>query len=173
MSATDVAVGLVIVIGLVGVVVPVLPGVFLVLGAILVWALERQDGVGWTVLAVTLVLFAIGQVAKYLVPGRQLKHAGVPARVTGAGVVLGFVGFFVLPVVGLPVGFVLGIYLAQRLRLKSHARAWPSTQQALRAAGWSMLLELATALLMAAIWGAGVALAAAQGAGDAATGAFT
>lgn len=158
MTPTDVVVGLVILVGLVGVVVPVLPGVVLVLGAIVAWALERQDGVGWAVLAGAVVVFAVGQVAKYLVPGRRLKQAGVPARATWAGVLLGVVGFFVIPVVGLPLGFVLGIYLAERVRLHTHAAAWPSTLQALRAAGWSILIELAAALLMAATWAVGVAL---------------
>ncbi|HEX3003467.1 MAG TPA: DUF456 domain-containing protein [Angustibacter sp.] len=158
MTATDVVVGLVILVGVVGVVVPVLPGVLLVLGAVAAWALERQDDVGWTVLAVAVVVVAVGQVAKYLVPGRRLKQAGVPARTTWAGVALGVVGFFVVPVVGLFLGFVLGIYLAERVRLRTHAAAWPSTVHALRAAGWSVLIELATALLAAAVWAVGVAV---------------
>ncbi|KQX66464.1 DUF456 domain-containing protein [Angustibacter sp. Root456] len=156
MTPTDVVVGLVILVGLVGVVVPVLPGVLLVLGAIVAWVLERQDGVGWAVLAVAVVVFAVGQVAKYLLPGRRLKLAGVPARATWAGVALGVVGFFVIPVVGLPVGFVLGIYLAERARLRTHAAAWPSTLHALRAAGWSILIELASGLIMAGTWAVGV-----------------
>jgi hypothetical protein len=82
----------------------------------------------------------------------------VPARTTWAGVVLGVVGFFVVPVVGVVLGFVLGVYLAERVRLGSHGAAWPSTVHALKAAGWSMLIELATALIMAATWGIGVAV---------------
>lgn len=158
MTPTDLAVGLVILVGLVGIVVPVLPGVVLVVGAVAAWALERQDAVGWTVLAVSVVVFAVGQVAKYLLPGRRLKQVGVPARTTLAGVVLGVVGFFVVPVVGVFLGFVLGIYLAERARLRTHGAAWPSTVHALRAAGWSILIELATGLFIAATWGAGVAL---------------
>jgi uncharacterized protein YqgC (DUF456 family) len=148
----DLLVGLAILVGLVGVVVPVLPGLVLVLAAIAVWALERQDALAWTVLALAAAFFCIGQVAKYLVPGRRLKDAGIPARTTLAGVLLGFVGFFVLPVVGLPVGFVLGIYLAEWVRLGSHELAWPSTAHALRAAGWSVLIELATGMLMGITW---------------------
>jgi uncharacterized protein YqgC (DUF456 family) len=148
----DLLVGLAILVGLAGVVVPVLPGLVLVLAAIGAWALERQDAVAWTVLAVAAALFAVGQVAKYLLPGRRLKDAGIPARTTLAGVLLGVVGFFVVPVVGLPIGFVLGIYLAERLRLGTHALAWPSTGHALRAAGWSVLIELATGLLMGLTW---------------------
>jgi uncharacterized protein YqgC (DUF456 family) len=148
----DLLVGLAILVGLVGVVVPVLPGLVLVLAAVLVWALERQDTLAWTVLGVAAGLFCAGQVAKYLLPGRRLKDAGIPARTTLAGVLLGIVGFFVVPVVGLPLGFVLGVYLVERHRLGSHERAWPSTAHALRAAGWSVLIELATGMLMGLTW---------------------
>ena len=153
---TNVLVGLAIVVGLVGVVVPVLPGLILVLAAIAVWTLERQDALAWTVLGLAAAFFGAGQVAKYLVPGRQLKSAGVPGRTMMAGALLGIVGFFVVPVVGLPLGFVLGIFLAERARLGSSALARPSTAHALRAAGWSILIELGSGLLMAGTWLAGV-----------------
>jgi len=154
----DLLVGLAILVGLVGVVVPVLPGLIRVLAAIAVWTLERQDALAWTVLGLAAAFFAAGQVAKYLVPGRRLKEAGVPGRTMFAGVFLGIVGFFVVPVVGLPLGFVLGIFLAERMRLGSSALARPSTTHALRAAGWSVLIELATGLLMAGTWLVGVVL---------------
>ncbi|GAB3597851.1 DUF456 domain-containing protein [Angustibacter peucedani] len=156
MTLTDVVVGLVILVGLVGVVVPVLPGLLLVLGAVLAWALERQDAGGWVVLAVVAAVFAVGQVVKYLLPGRRLREAGVPTSTMLLAVALGVVGFFVIPVVGVFVGFVLGVYLAERLRLHTHAAAWPSTKHALKAAGWSVLIELTTGLLMGAVWLVGV-----------------
>ena len=156
MTPIDVLVGLVILVGLAGVVVPVLPGLVLVLGAVLVWSLERQDTTGWVVLAVVTVLFAVGQVAKYLLPGRRLREVGVPTSTMLAGAALGVVGFFVVPVVGVFLGFVLGVYLAELARTRTHAAAWPSTVHALKAAGWSMLIELAAGLLMTATWVAGV-----------------
>jgi len=61
-------------------------------------------------------------------------------------------GFFVVPVVGLILGFVLGVYTAERVRLGSHATAWPSTMHALKAVGLSILIELAAGLLLAAAW---------------------
>ena len=64
---------------------------------------------------------------------------------------LGIVGFFVIPVVGLFLGFVLGIYLAELSRLKESALAWPSTRRALGAVGWSILIELVTGLIAAGV----------------------
>lgn len=152
----EVVVGAVIALGLVGVLVPVLPGLALVWGAVLVWALVEQSTLGWVVLGVATALLAAGTVVKYVVPGRRLRRAGVPWRSTALGGALGVVGFFVVPVVGLLLGFVLGVYLAERQRLGGHGPAWQSTRQALAAAGWSVLIELAAGMAMAATWLAGV-----------------
>ena len=109
------------------------------------------------VFAVATVLVAAGAVVKYLVPGRRLQDAGIPASTQWVGVALGVVGFFVVPVVGLFLGFVLGVYLAELRRVGSD-RAWPSTVHSLKAVGWSILIELVFALLAAWTWVAGVVL---------------
>jgi uncharacterized protein YqgC (DUF456 family) len=143
--------GLLVVAGLVGVVVPVLPGLLLVVGGIAVWAVPRGDATGWTVLAVAVAIVVLGTVLKYLLPGARMRAAGVPARTLLTGGVLGIVGFFVIPVVGLVLGFVLGVYLAEHARLGRDG-AWPSTRTALAAVGWSILIELAAGLSATAVW---------------------
>jgi uncharacterized protein len=154
-SGVEVLVALAIVVGIVGVVVPVLPGSLLVAAAILVWAIDVGTATGWTVLTVCLGLVVAGAVIKYVVPGRRLQAAGVPTSTLVVGGLVGIVGFFVIPVVGLPVGFVLGVYLCELPRV-GRAQAWPSTRHALVAAGLSMLIELAASLLAAAVWVVGV-----------------
>jgi uncharacterized protein len=139
-------------VGIVGIVLPVLPGLVLVLAGIAVWAVPRGDAVAWTVLGVAVAIVVVGSVVKYLVPGKRLRESGVPTTTIAAGAVLGVVGFFVIPVVGLFLGFVLGVYLVELSRLGGHERAWPSTRQALAAVGWSIVIELATGLLAAAVW---------------------
>ena len=79
----------------------------------------------------------------------------VPSWTTLCGVAVGVVGFFVIPVIGLFIGFVLGVYLAEYRRVGG-AAAWPSTKEALRAVGVSMLIELAAGVLAALVWVAGV-----------------
>ena len=155
MSVTEIFVALAIAVGIVGVIVPVLPGTVLVLGAVLVWALDIGTTTAWAVFAVAATLLVAGAVVKYLVPGRRLKASGVPNRTLLAGALVGFVGFFVVPVIGLLIGFVLGIYLAERVRVGG-AAAWPSTRHALHAVGVSILIELGAACLAAATWAVGV-----------------
>ncbi|MCW2737681.1 DUF456 domain-containing protein [Nocardioides sp.] len=155
MSATELLIAVVIAVGIAGIIVPVLPGTILVLGAILVWALEIGTSTGWVVFALCAVLLAGGSVVKYLVPGRRLKASGVPSRTLLVGAGLAFIGFFVIPVVGLFIGFVLGVYLAERTRVGA-AQAWPSTMNALKAVGVSILIELVAAFLAAVTWVVGV-----------------
>jgi uncharacterized protein YqgC (DUF456 family) len=146
--------------GLVGVVVPVLPGLFLSYGAVVVWAIFADAGwVKWLVLALCTVWLAVGTVVKYAWPGRNIKAAGVPNRTIVLGVLLGIVGFFVIPVVGLPIGFVAGVWLAEWARLGDPKAAWPSTWQALKATGLAMMIELGAGLLIAGTWAVGAFLA--------------
>jgi uncharacterized protein len=154
--AMNLLVGLAILVGLAGVVVPVLPGVLLVWAAIAVWALVSDGGARWGVLAAVTVIAAASQVLRFLIPGRQLQAAGIPNRTLGLGALVGVVGFFVIPVVGALIGFVLGVYLAERQRLGGHDRAWPSTRAALKGALLSILIEFTAAALCAGIWVAGV-----------------
>jgi hypothetical protein len=150
---------LLVAVGIVGIVVPILPGLVLVVAGIAVWAVARADATAWTVLGVAVAIAVAGTVVKYLLPGRRLRESGVPGRTLATGALLGVIGFFLIPVVGLFLGFVLGVYLAELVRLGGHETAWPSTRKALAAVGWSILIELAAGLLAAAVWAGALVLA--------------
>lgn len=155
MSGVEVLVAVAIVVGLVGVVVPLLPGALLVWAAIVVWGFTVGTATGWTVVGVATALIAAGQIIKYTIPGRQLRTDGVPNRSLVVGGLVAIVGFFVVPIVGVLIGFVLGIYASEVQRVGARL-AWPSTRAALRAVGVSMLLELTSTLLAAVVWTIGV-----------------
>jgi uncharacterized protein len=151
-----VLVGLAIAVGIVGVVLPVLPGALLVWVAIAVWAVAVGSTTGWAAFAAATLLIAGGQLVKLLVPGRRLRDAGVPRQSIVAGLVVAAIGFFVIPVVGFFLGFPLGVYAEERRRLGRHAHAWRSTREALRAMGLSIVIELAATVLAAGVWLAAV-----------------
>ncbi|MBW0269618.1 hypothetical protein ATM97_00365 [Nocardia sp. MH4] len=155
----EVIVGLVILVGLVGVIVPILPGVILIFAAIAVWAFMTGGSAAWTVLAIATVALVISGVVKYTWPGRRMRDAGVSNKALLCGAILGVAGFFVIPIVGLFIGFVLGVYLAELYRLKTNDLAWPATLHALKGVGLSMLVELFGALIAAGVWFTGAILA--------------
>ena len=154
MSLADVAAALAILVGLAGIVVPILPGSLLILVAVVAWAAEDQSRTAWTVAVVASAFLVVGTLVKYLLPGRRLK-ATVPTSTLVAGAVGAVVGFFVIPVVGALIGFPAGVYLAEHRRVGA-AQAWPSTTAALRAIGLSILIEFVAGLLAAATFAVGV-----------------
>nr|WP_240956364.1 DUF456 domain-containing protein [Micromonospora sp. HNM0581] len=158
-AVASVVAALAILAGLAGVVVPGLPALPLCWGGVLVWSLFGGAGPGrWLVLVAATLVAVAGTVVKYAWPGRNLKRAGVPTASLLAGVLLGLVGFFVIPVVGLVIGFVGGIFAMERLRLGDTRLAWPATRQAVAATGLSMLVEFLSGLVIGALWVAGLVM---------------
>ncbi len=149
------AFGLVMAIGLVGVVVPGVPGLLLVALAGAGWAVQLGRPAAWAVVAVMLVVLAGGTVAKYVLPGRTLKDTGAPRSTLLIGVAGAVVGFFVIPVVGLPIGGLVGVWLGELRRLRAPTPAWRSTLQTAKAVGLGMLVELTAGVVAVLIWLAG------------------
>ncbi|MEV6301535.1 DUF456 domain-containing protein [Actinoplanes sp. NPDC051861] len=152
--------GLLIATGVVGVMLPMLPGLLLTWSGVLLWALlgDGSAGVRYTVLAAATVIAGAGMVIKFLWPGKKLRNSGVPTSALMAGGVLGLIGFFAIPVIGLVLGFLLGVWLVELNRLGSE-RAWPSTRAALGAVGLSLMVEFAAALGIAVVWVFGLIVA--------------
>jgi uncharacterized protein YqgC (DUF456 family) len=159
MSTATLVAAVLIALGLAGVVIPFLPGLVLIWAGIAYWSFDRGDGAGWLVLGAATVVLALGLVVKYALPGRRLREAGVPWITLAFGALLGVIGFFVIPLIGLPIGFVLGVYLAELSRLGSNSAAWPSARAAVTAVGLSLLIELGAGMIAAAVWLAGAVFA--------------
>lgn len=151
-------VALAIAVGLVGIVMPVLPGILLVFGAIAVWAVVENNVTAWVTLGVVTVLLGAATLIKYLWPMRRMRAADVRTLSLVVGAVLGIIGFFVIPVLGLVIGFVLGVYLAELANRRDQAVAWTSTKHAVKGVALSVGVELAGALLATVAWVVGVYL---------------
>jgi len=147
----ELLVALAIIAGLFGIVVPLLPGLVLEVVAILIWAALVGETLAWGVAILCLAVGVVGTVFKYLVPGRRLKESGMPLRTLVLAVAVGVVGFFVIPLVGAPIGFIGAIYIAERIRVGPE-QAWPATKTSLGAVAASIGIELVTGLVVAGIW---------------------
>jgi uncharacterized protein YqgC (DUF456 family) len=157
-AAGEFLVGLAIIAGLFGIVVPFLPGLVLILAAVFVWALAVGTPLAWAVTVLALLVGIAGTVVKYLVPGRRLKESGLPTMTMVLAIAVSIVGLFVIPVIGAPLGFVLTIFVAERIRVGPE-RAWPATKAALGAVAASIGIELVAGLIVAALWFATVIFA--------------
>src|SRR5690349_14713168 len=155
--AGELLIGLAMVAGVVGVVLPVLPGLLLCWAAGLGWVWQGAGGPARVLVGVVLTgLLVVGTGAQYLLPARSASGAGAPRSTLVAGVLGAVAGFFLVPVVGVVVGGVGAVYLAELRRLRDGAAAGRSTWAVLKAVGIGMLVELVAAVLMLGTWLLGV-----------------
>ncbi|KQX63362.1 MULTISPECIES: DUF456 domain-containing protein [unclassified Streptomyces] len=145
-------VGVVILLGLCGVLVPGVPGSWLVWAAVLWWALEDPQPASWVVLVGATVALFLSQVVRWTLPPRRLRESGATPRMAAYAGLGAFLGFFLLPVIGAIPGFMGGIYLSERLRLGRHGEARAALRTAMRSGGSSVLTELFTCLLIMGAW---------------------
>jgi uncharacterized protein len=155
-SGGTLLVALAIAVGLAGIVVPLLPGTLLIWAAVAVWAALVGTTASWVVLGLVTLLLAAGLLVKYLWPVKRMRAADVGGRTLLAGGVLGVIGFFVVPVVGLVLGFVAGVFLAELYQRRDRARAWAATVHAVKGVALSVGVELAAGLAATAVWAVGV-----------------
>ena len=133
-------------VGCLGVILPVLPGSVTIVVGLLVWAFTVQAVEGWVVLAVGSVLALVGMAASAVLTGARLKRRQIPNRSLLYAAVGAVVGLFLIPVVGIFVGFFVGLLLSETARQRDLRTALDSSWAALKAAGVGIIVEFVCAL---------------------------
>lgn len=154
-----VLVALAMVVGLIGTVVPVMPGLLLIWAAGLVYGFLGGfgGGIGIAAMAVMTILLGLGLVASYVLPKRGGERGGAAKSSLRLGIVGAIVGFFVIPVLGLPIGGATGVLVGEYQRLGAWPQAWTTTKGVLKGFGLAVLAEFTAGLAMVATWAAWVA----------------
>ena len=149
-------IGIVLVLGLCGVVVPVLPGLALMWAGALVYGfLVGWSGMGIGIMVALSLLVVTSLVAGFLVPRRAAAYSGASGLAQLGGLVGAIIGFFVIPVVGVIVGALVGLLVVEYLRNDDWGLAWTATKGTARGFGVAILIDLGlgtTMLMLWAIW---------------------
>ncbi|MPZ74338.1 MAG: DUF456 family protein [Nitriliruptorales bacterium] len=158
-TAAVVVIVVVMVVGLIGTVVPVMPGLILIWGAALAYGLIDGFGrAGSFAFTVISLLLAGGMVAGYVLPHRAGVRGGAARSSLRLGIVGAIVGFFVIPVLGLPIGAVAGVLLGEYSRLGDWGPAWTTTRRVIAGFGWAALAEFTAGVAMVGTWAAWLAV---------------
>jgi uncharacterized protein YqgC (DUF456 family) len=155
MTDTELAivVGIAMAVGLVGTVLPILPGLLLIWAAALVYGLVGDfGGVGIAAMVVITALTIAGTAAGVVIPKKAAGDAGATRSSLLLGAVVGIVGFFVVPIVGFPLGGALGIFLGEQARTGDRQVAWATTRATLKGFGLAALAQFAAGVLMVLAW---------------------
>ncbi|MGB2840175.1 MAG: DUF456 domain-containing protein [Actinomycetes bacterium] len=153
----EIVVAVAMVVGLVGLVVPVLPGLALMWAAVGVWALLDGGGAWrWATFGVVTILAMVGMVAALTLSGRKATGAGAPWWALVLAVIGAVVGFIMIPLVGIVVGGVAGLWLAELIRLRDPRTAWDTTWEALQGYGLGTVVQMVAGVAIVLVWIAGV-----------------
>lgn len=140
-------------VGLVGVAVPVVPGILILWVAALVYGLAVGFGpLGWLVMLVMTLGVAASFIAGVILPKQAADKAGAAGYSQLAGLVGAVIGFFVIPIVGLLVGAMIGVLVSEYLWARDFDKAWNATKGVALGFGKSALVDMALGLIMVAFW---------------------
>ena len=144
---------LIMLVGLIGTVLPIIPGTILIFAGALLYALvDGFQVVGWPTLVVLGILAAVATTADLWASSIGAKIGGASGWSVVIGMLAGLVGFVVFTLPGAIIGAILGVLLTEIVRVGD----W---KQALKAgSGWvvgwilSTVVQLGIGLIMVAIF---------------------
>jgi len=145
-------------VGLVGLIVPVFPGLFIMwLLGIVPYAIVQSvwgnmTGWDWVLFSIITLLMIIGGFADNLIIARKMRDRFIPWKsiilAFAAGII---VSIFFTPIVGL-IAAPVGLYFAEYDRLKKREDAWKSTKTYLTGWGWAFVARFAFGSVMVGLW---------------------
>jgi hypothetical protein len=136
-----------ILIGIVGIIVPILPGMFLVWLTVLgyAWVTEFQIITPWMLVVLTGIALATGSASIWL-PYLGAKKMGAAKRSVVLGFIGGIIGTFIMPLIGTIIGYALGIIIGEMLKHRDLRVAIKTSIGGVAGWGISTVVELAGAL---------------------------
>jgi uncharacterized protein YqgC (DUF456 family) len=142
-----------ILLGVVGTIVPLLPGLALVWVAALVWGLATDFGTAGTLAMVVITfLFGIGAYLSLRIPQRTAAAEGLSIRGMIFGVMLAIAVGIVIPVVGIPVGFVLGVWIVRIAETGNSGAAFRSALATTGALVKASAAQFGIGIAMGVVW---------------------
>lgn len=149
-----VIVAIAIVTGIVGTVVPILPGLGLIWVAMLVYGVLLGFGwAGWVAMTLATLLVAAGTYLGLRIPQRSASGTGLSIGAQLLALGLAVVGLVVFPPFGFAIGFVLAVYLVRWRATGDRSEAWSSTKTIIGALVRASAAQVACAVVMFIVWG--------------------
>jgi uncharacterized protein YqgC (DUF456 family) len=155
-TVVTVVAGILLAVAVVGTVFPVLPGSLLAIVTLIAWAWIVGSAASWVAGVTGALLATAGWSAGTVLTGRKLKQQQIPGRSVAAAVLGAVLGLFLIPVVGLFVGFAAGLLASEYARRRDFRAALDSSVAALKAQGLGVLLDFGMACLAVSAWTIGV-----------------
>jgi hypothetical protein len=143
----------VMLIGLLGLVVPIMPGLVIIWVAALGYGLFAGFGtLGWVMFALITVLMIVGSVVDNILMGAKAHESGAPWWVVLVALLAGILGNFALPIIGGLLAALLALFLVEYIRRKNAKEALKSMKGMLIGCGWALVIRFIMGLFMIGFW---------------------
>ncbi len=139
-------------VGLLGVIIPILPGLVMIWAAALVYGLVMGFEGGIALFALITVLMLIGSVVDNVLMGGSARRSGASWVAVGVALLGALVGSLLWPPLGGLVLALVGIFAVEYLRLRDWRKALDSTRGLAVGCGWAVVVRALIALLMIGLW---------------------
>jgi uncharacterized protein YqgC (DUF456 family) len=142
-----------ILIGAIGTVVPILPGMLLVWLTLLgyAWVTDWEIISPWVFILLTLIALASGTSSIWM-PYLGAKKTGAAKRAIFLGFIGGIIGTFIMPLVGTVIGYAVGIIIGEFIKHRDLQAAVKASLGGIAGWGISTVIELAGALTILVIF---------------------
>ncbi len=147
----------VLLIGWIGVLVPVFPGLLIMWLATLFYALVenglgRMSGLTWALFGLITALMLVGNVIDNIIITRKMRGRAIPWRSIALAFLAGLIAsLFLTPIVGL-LAAPATLFAVESLRLRSRRLGFESARAYMIAWGWSFAAVFGIGLLMIVVW---------------------
>lgn len=145
---------LIMLVGLLGMVIPIYPGVAIIWAAALVHG--AVTGFAnleiWLLIVLTLLMVAGSLVDNFFIGGKA-RQAGASWWSIAGALIAGLIASFVFPPVGGLIAAPAILFLLEFLRLHHSVRAWQVTKGMLAGWGLAFLARFTIGAIMIALWG--------------------
>jgi len=140
-------------IGLIGLVIPIFPGLLVIwLAAVGYGFITGFATPGWIFFAIITIFFAAGSVLDNVVMGRQAYKDGASLVSIILAMVFGVLGNLIVPVIGGFIGALLVLFLVEWFRRKNWREAITATRGWAVGCGWAVMVRFLFGLLMIGLW---------------------
>lgn len=142
-----------LVVGLIGTLVPILPGVaFMWLASLLYGFVVGYTPLGIAVMVILTALLVGSVIVGVVLPRKAAVESGATTKSQVVGVIGAIVGFFVIPVVGAIIGALAGVLLAEYADKGELQPAWTATLGTAKGFGMGALAQFGFGFAMLLIW---------------------
>ncbi|WP_299029554.1 DUF456 domain-containing protein [uncultured Thermanaerothrix sp.] len=140
-------------VGLLGVIFPILPGLVIIWAAALVYGLVMGfQGAGIALFALITLLMLVGSVVDNVLMGGSARRSGASWVAVGVALLGALVGSLLWPPLGGLLLALVGIFVVEYLRLRDWHKALDSTRGLAVGCGWAVVVRALIALLMIGLW---------------------